>query len=79
MDEKELSEFRKNIDITRYNFLRDLQDRNELLFYAYANQHMSDVVPIIYTPTVGDAVIRFSRDSASSSQSWYTSTPLSRN
>ena len=56
---------KKEIDIARYNFLRDLQDRNEILFYAFANKYFEDVIPIIYTPTVGDAVQRYSRDSAS--------------
>lgn len=56
---------KKEIDIARYNFLRDLQDRNEILFYAFAYKYLEDVIPIIYTPTVGDAVQRYSRDSAS--------------
>ena len=55
---------KKEVDIARYNFLRDLQDRNEILFYAFANKYLEDVIPIIYTPTVGDAVQRYSRDSA---------------
>ena len=62
--EDEFGEFKKDIDVARYNFLRDLQDRNEILFYAFASRYMTDVVPIIYTPTVGEAVMRFSRDSA---------------
>jgi len=52
------------IDIARFNFLRDLHDRNEILFYAFCYAYMEEVIPIIYTPTVGDAVIRYSRDSA---------------
>jgi len=55
---------KKEIDIARYNFLRDLQDRNEILFYAYAFRYLEDIIPIVYTPTVGDAVLRYSRDSA---------------
>jgi len=55
---------KKEVDIARYNFLRDLQDRNELLFYAFAYEHMEEIIPIIYTPTVGEAVLRYSRDSA---------------
>ncbi len=58
------SSLKKEIDITRYNFLRDLQDRNELLFYAYCNRYLEEILPIVYTPTVGDAVLRYSRDSA---------------
>jgi malic enzyme len=55
---------KKEIDIAKYNFLRDLQDRNETLFYAYSQVYLKEVIPIVYTPTVGDAVLRYSRDSA---------------
>ena len=54
----------KEIDLSHFNFLRDLHDRNEILFYAFCNAYLEEVIPIIYTPTVGDAVKRFSRDSA---------------
>ena len=54
----------KSLDIARFNFLRDLQDRNEILFYAFCNTYLEEILPIIYTPTVGDAVIRYSKDSA---------------
>jgi malic enzyme len=53
-----------DIDMARYNFLRDLQDRNEILFYAFAYKFMEEVIPIVYTPTVGEAVLRYSRDSS---------------
>ena len=63
--EKSKIEFlKKEINISRYNFLRDLQDRNEILFYAFAYKYMEEVIPIVYTPTVGDAVKQFSRNSA---------------
>lgn len=64
LDKKNANFLKKEIDIARYNFLRDLQDRNELLFYAFSYRYMTEVIPIIYTPTVGDAVRRYSRDSA---------------
>ncbi len=54
----------RSLDIARFNFLRDLQDRNEILFYAFCNNYLEEILPIIYTPTVGDAVIRYSKDSA---------------
>ena len=63
-DKKKFNFLKKEIDIARYNFLRDLQDRNELLFYAFSYRYITEVIPIIYTPTVGDAVRRYSRDSA---------------
>jgi malate dehydrogenase (oxaloacetate-decarboxylating) len=63
-DAKNFTELKKEVDISRYNFLRELQDRNEVLFYGFAYKYMKEVIPIIYTPTVGDAVLRYSRDSA---------------
>ena len=64
LDRKTFNLLKKNVDIARYNFLRDLQDRNEILFYAFAYRYLNEIIPIIYTPTVGDAVLRYSRDSA---------------
>jgi len=64
LDKKGYASLKKEIDIARYNFLRDLQDRNELLFYAYCARYLEEILPIVYTPTVGDAVLRYSRNSA---------------
>jgi malate dehydrogenase (oxaloacetate-decarboxylating) len=46
--------------IARYQYLRALQERNELLFYALLERHIAEMLPIIYTPTVGEAVQQFS-------------------
>ena len=62
--ENEKPLIQKEIDLSHFNFLRDLHDRNEILFYAFCNAYLEEIIPIIYTPTVGDAVKRFSRDSA---------------
>jgi len=43
-------------NIERYIYLRALQDRNEILFYALVSRHVEEMTPIIYTPTVGEAV-----------------------
>lgn len=45
----------------RHTFLRNLQDRNEIQFYALLSRHVEEMLPIVYTPTVGDAVKRFSQ------------------
>ena len=46
---------RKAYDIERYIFLLALQGRNERLFYRLLIDHIDDVMPLIYTPTVGQA------------------------
>ena len=46
--------------LERHVFLRLLQDRNEVLFYAFVARHLETVLPVIYTPTVGKAVQEFS-------------------
>jgi malate dehydrogenase (oxaloacetate-decarboxylating) len=47
-------------DFERYAFLRDLQDSNETLFYAILISHLSELLPLVYTPTVGEGCQRFS-------------------
>jgi malate dehydrogenase (oxaloacetate-decarboxylating) len=44
----------------KYTFLRDLQDANETLFYALLLQNIQEVLPLVYTPTVGEGCQRFS-------------------
>ncbi|KMO14882.1 malate dehydrogenase [Methylobacterium platani JCM 14648] len=40
-------------DFDRYVFLRGLQDSNEILFYALLSRHLEEMLPVVYTPTVG--------------------------
>ncbi len=44
----------------KYSFLRDLQDINETLFYALILSDIRTMMPIVYTPTVGEGCQRFS-------------------
>jgi malate dehydrogenase (oxaloacetate-decarboxylating) len=48
-------------DFERYVFLRGLQDTNEVLFYALLVQNLEEMLPIVYTPTVGLGCQQFSR------------------
>jgi len=50
----------QNSDIEKYQLLRGLQDRSEFTFYALLEQHLEEMMPIIYTPTVGKAVQQYS-------------------
>ena len=50
---------RKSCDIERYIFLTALQDRNETLFYRTLIDQIEEIMPLIYTPTVGQACREF--------------------
>ena len=59
--ERAYRESQRQTPLERHIYLRNLQDRNEVLFYALLAAHIEEMLPLIYTPTVGEAVKRFSQ------------------
>lgn len=49
-------------DIEKNIYLNLLHERNETLFYRLVSDHLEEMLPIVYTPTVGDAVKHFSNE-----------------
>lgn len=59
--ERRLRSLRKlGSDLDRYLVLRGLQDANETLFYALLTRHLAEMLPLVYTPTVGEGCQQFS-------------------
>ncbi|MGC6387739.1 NAD-dependent malic enzyme [Ewingella sp. S1.OA.A_B6] len=54
----QFSDFKR--DISKHIYLRNIQDTNETLFYNLVSSHLEEMLPIIYTPTVGEACEHFS-------------------
>lgn len=49
-------------DLDRYVFLDQLHNRNEVLYYRLLTDHLAELLPIVYDPTVGEAIRKWSRD-----------------
>ena len=45
---------------SKYRLMRDLQDNNETLFYSFIAHNIEELLPIVYTPVVGEGCQRFS-------------------
>ena len=48
-------------DLDKHIYLRGIQDDNETMFFRLLEEHLEEMLPIIYTPTVGDACEKFSK------------------
>ncbi len=48
--------------LAKHVFLALLQDRNEVLFFRLVADHLREMFPIVYTPTVGDAISQYSHE-----------------
>jgi len=53
---------RYTVDLSQHIYLYNLHERNEVLFYKLVEDHLEEMMPIIYTPVVGHAVKQFSRE-----------------
>ena len=47
-------------DLAKNLYLASLRDRNEVLFYRLLAEHIAEMLPIVYTPTIGTAIERYS-------------------
>src|SRR3954467_8128325 len=58
--ERSLAAIRRKADaLEKYIYLTNLQNRNEVLFYRLVLDHIEEMVPLIYTPTVGQACLEY--------------------
>lgn len=53
---------RKSTALEQYTYLELLRDRNETLYFRVLGDHLRELLPVVYDPTVGDAIKDWSRD-----------------
>ncbi len=53
---------RQGSDLAKWVYLTNLRNRNEVLFYKLLTEHIEEMLPIVYTPTVGLAIEQFSNE-----------------
>ena len=49
-------------DLDKYIYLEQLHDRNEVLYYKVVIDHIAELLPVIYDPTIGEAIKKWSAD-----------------
>src|SRR5664280_3373908 len=47
-------------DLSKNVYLTSMRDRNEVLFFRLLSDHLEEMLPIVYTPTIGEAIQRYS-------------------
>ncbi|MDG6895105.1 NAD-dependent malic enzyme [Volucribacter amazonae] len=57
---RQFSSYTKNLD--KYIFLDQLHNRNEVLYYRLLVDHLAEMLPVVYDPTIGEAIKKWSRD-----------------
>ncbi|GLU50010.1 NAD-dependent malic enzyme [Nocardiopsis ansamitocini] len=53
---------KKPDDLAKYIYLDALHDRNEVLYFKLLLDHLAELLPVVYDPTIGDAIEQWSTD-----------------